>query len=108
MLAGDPRLTTVRHGSRMEQKYEVRFVKNDPETPPTMEEQIAIAREAARKLGVPTRKASRCTGSAGTRTLARRGPTWSGPGRGLGRSDDAWGPVSRFASTGRWSLATPP
>jgi hypothetical protein len=31
----------------MEHKYEVRFAKIDPETPPTMDEQIAIAREAA-------------------------------------------------------------
>ena len=37
----------------MEHRYEVRFAKNDPETPPTKDEQIAIAREAARKLGVP-------------------------------------------------------
>jgi hypothetical protein len=37
----------------MEHKYEVRFAKSDPESPPTMEEQIALAREAARKLGVP-------------------------------------------------------
>jgi hypothetical protein len=92
----------------MEQKYVVRFFKNDPETPPTMEEQIAIAREAARKLGVP---------NAESKPLYRIGRnshtgeawayvewTWEG----LGRSDDAWGPVSRFASTGRWSLATPP
>ena len=34
----------------MEHKYEVRFAKSDPETPPTMEEQIALAGEAARKL----------------------------------------------------------
>jgi hypothetical protein len=38
----------------VEHKYEVRFAKDDPETPTTMDEQIAIAREAARKLGVPT------------------------------------------------------
>lgn len=37
----------------MEHKYEVRFAKGDPETPPTMDEQIAAARDAARKLGVP-------------------------------------------------------
>ena len=37
----------------MEHEDEVRFSKNDTETPPTMDEQIAIAREAARKLGVP-------------------------------------------------------
>ena len=37
----------------MEHKYEVRFAKSDPETPPTMEEQIDLARVAARKLGVP-------------------------------------------------------
>jgi hypothetical protein len=37
----------------VEHKYEVRFAKSDPETPPTMDEQIAVARGAARKLGVP-------------------------------------------------------
>ena len=37
----------------MEQKYVVRFAKSDPETPPTMDEQIALARRAAQKLGVP-------------------------------------------------------
>jgi hypothetical protein len=37
----------------MEHKYEVRFAKGDPETPPSKDEQIAIARAAARKLGVP-------------------------------------------------------
>jgi hypothetical protein len=42
-----------RYGSRMRQKYEVRFAKGDPETPPTMDEQIALARVAARKLGIP-------------------------------------------------------
>ena len=31
----------------------VRFAKSDPETPPTMDEQIALARKAAQKLGVP-------------------------------------------------------
>ena len=31
--------------SRMEQKYVVRFARNDPETPPTMDEQIALARK---------------------------------------------------------------
>ena len=44
-----------RYGSRMEHKYEVRFAKGDPETPPTMEEQIALARAAARRLGEPRR-----------------------------------------------------
>ena len=38
---------------RMEHKYEAGFVKSDPETPQTTQEQIALAREAARKLGVP-------------------------------------------------------
>ena len=42
-----------RFGSRMRQKYEVRFAKGDPETPPTKDEQIALARMAARKLGIP-------------------------------------------------------
>ena len=37
----------------MLQKYEVRFARNDPETPSTMDEQIAPARKAARKLGIP-------------------------------------------------------
>ena len=31
----------------------VRFARDDPETPPTMDEQIALARKAADKLGVP-------------------------------------------------------
>jgi hypothetical protein len=31
----------------MDHKYEVCFAKSDPETPPTMDKQIAIAREAA-------------------------------------------------------------
>jgi len=31
----------------------VRFARDDPETPPTMDEQIALARKAAQKLGVP-------------------------------------------------------
>ena len=46
----------------MLQKYEVRFARNDPETPSTMDEQIALARKAAQKLGVPKPKASRYTG----------------------------------------------
>ena len=37
----------------MEQTFEVRFAMSDPEIPPTMEDQIALARVAARKLGVP-------------------------------------------------------
>ena len=35
---------------------EVRFAKSDPETPPTTEEQIALARQAARNLGGPQRR----------------------------------------------------
>ena len=53
MRAGDPRLRTASLRSRMEHKYEVRFAKSDLETPPTMDEQIAIAREPPAKLGVP-------------------------------------------------------
>jgi len=37
----------------MEQKYVVRFAREDPETPTTMDEQIALAPKAAQKLGVP-------------------------------------------------------
>ena len=37
----------------MEHEYEVRFAKGHPETPPTVDEQIALARVAARELGVP-------------------------------------------------------
>jgi hypothetical protein len=37
----------------MDHRYVVRFARNDPETPPTRDEQIALARQAARKLGVP-------------------------------------------------------
>ena len=62
----------------------VRFARDDPETPPTMDEQIALARKAADKLGVPNARASRCTGSVGTPTPVRLGHTSSGPGRGLG------------------------
>lgn len=52
-MAGAPGSLAFRYGSSMEHKYEVRFAKSDPETPPTMEEQIELARVAARKLGVP-------------------------------------------------------
>ena len=31
----------------------MRFARDDPETPPTMDEQIALARKAAEKLGIP-------------------------------------------------------
>ena len=37
----------------MQQTYVVRFARDDPETPPTMDEQIALARKAAQKLGIP-------------------------------------------------------
>ena len=37
----------------MQQTYVVRFARDDPETPPTMDEQIALARKAAMKLGIP-------------------------------------------------------
>ena len=37
----------------MEHRYEVRFAKADPETPPTKDEQVAVARESARELGIP-------------------------------------------------------
>jgi hypothetical protein len=37
----------------MDHRYVVRFARDDPETPPTMEEQIALARRAARRLGIP-------------------------------------------------------
>jgi hypothetical protein len=37
----------------MEHTYVVRFAKSDPESPPTKDEQIELAREAARRLGVP-------------------------------------------------------
>ena len=39
--------------SWMQHKYAVRFARTDPETPPTMDEQIDLARDAARKLGIP-------------------------------------------------------
>ena len=39
--------------SWMQQKFEVRFARDDPETPPTMDEQIALERKAAQKLGIP-------------------------------------------------------
>ena len=31
----------------------MRFARDDPETQPTMDEQIALARKAAQKLGIP-------------------------------------------------------
>ena len=37
----------------MQHKFEVRFARDDPETPPTMDEQIALARKAVEKLGIP-------------------------------------------------------
>jgi hypothetical protein len=37
----------------MQQTFVVRFARDDPETPPTMDEQIALARKAARELGIP-------------------------------------------------------
>ena len=37
----------------MQQTFVVRFARDDPETPPTMDEQIALARKAAEKLGIP-------------------------------------------------------
>ncbi len=37
----------------MQHKYTVRFARDDPETPGTMDEQIALARVAARRLGIP-------------------------------------------------------
>ncbi len=40
----------------MQQTYVVRFARDDPETPPTMDEQIALARKAAQKLGDPERR----------------------------------------------------
>jgi integrase len=37
----------------MDHRYVVRFARDDPETPPTRDEQLALARQAARKLGIP-------------------------------------------------------
>lgn len=37
----------------MDHRYVVRFSLNDPETPLTTDERIALARQAARKLGIP-------------------------------------------------------
>jgi hypothetical protein len=37
----------------MQQTYVVCFARDDPETPPAMDEQISLARTAAQKLGVP-------------------------------------------------------
>ena len=54
----------------MQHTYEVRFAKSDPETPPTMDEQIALAQAAARKLGVPN--AEKCTAVSGGQELAHR------------------------------------
>jgi hypothetical protein len=70
----------------MQQTYVVRFARDDPETPPTMDEQIALARKAAQKLGVPNAESKRCTESVGTPIPARPGLTSSGPRRVYGRS----------------------
>jgi hypothetical protein len=37
----------------VDHRYVVRFSLSDPETPLTTDEQIALARQAARKLGIP-------------------------------------------------------
>lgn len=37
----------------MQQRYIVRFARDDPETPSTRDAQIALARQAATKLGIP-------------------------------------------------------
>jgi hypothetical protein len=66
----------------MQQTYVVRFARDDPETPPTMDEQIALARKAALKLGFRTPRASRYTGWVETPTPAKLGLMSSGPGRG--------------------------
>lgn len=73
----------------MEHKYEVRFAKSDPETPPTtppiMEDQIALARVAARQLGVPNAESAPLY-RVGKNPPARRGPTLGGPGKDSGES----------------------
>jgi len=40
----------------MQQTYTVRFARDDPETPPTMDEQITLARKAAQKARRPERR----------------------------------------------------
>ena len=70
----------------MQHEYEVRFAKDDPETRPTVEGQSQSHAKLPGSSGFPTPRASRCIGSAETRTPARHGPTWSGPGRAFGRS----------------------
>jgi len=52
-----------------------------------MDEQIALARQAARKLGIPNSESKPLYRVGRTRTSARSGPTWSGLGRGCGKAD---------------------
>ena len=40
----------------MQHTYTVRFARDDPETPPTMDEQIALARKARPEAGRPERR----------------------------------------------------
>jgi len=66
----------------MEQRYVVRFARYDPETPPTMDEQIAPARKAAQKLGVPNAESKPLYRVGRTPTSAKPGLyvewTWEG------------------------------
>ena len=61
VLEGDPIAAVSTYRAWMQHKYTVRFARADPETPPTMDEQIALARKAARRLGSRTSRASRST-----------------------------------------------
>lgn len=66
----------------MKQRQIVSFSGRSPDTPSTKDEQIALAREAARKLGVPNAERLRPSiVSAGTHTRTRPSPTLSGAGR---------------------------
>ena len=59
---GDPLFATVQAWSTSTTKYEVRFAKSDPGTPPTAEKQSTLARQAARKLSVPNREHASLSG----------------------------------------------
>jgi hypothetical protein len=65
----------------VQQTYTVRFARDDPETPLTMNEQIALARKAAQKLGVPNCESQPLYRVVETPTPARPGLTSSGLGR---------------------------
>ena len=70
----------------MQQTYVVRFARDDPDTSPTMDEQIALARKAAQKLGIPNAESKPLYRGGNSHT----GEAWShveGSGRDFGRDE---------------------